>query len=141
MFCAGVGFLLIAFFVFLSRSFDVELPVECDDEYWEDAEGNAVFKQPPGKPSKNSFFRYFLRLKQIHMFALRTVVSSFAFEVAQFVVTFRFQYAINRTKVALGRAGPQWEQDIVSEIDSALNAWVDAVPEHCKLFSWYFTSI
>lgn len=40
------------------------------------------------------------------------------------------QYAINRSKVAFGRVGPQWEQDIVSEIDSALNAWVDSVPEH-----------
>ncbi|KAI0090935.1 fungal-specific transcription factor domain-containing protein [Irpex rosettiformis] len=100
--------------VLQDEDYDVDYPMECDDEYWENAEGKAVFEQPAGKPSKTSFFRYFLRLKQIHMFALRTV------------------YAINRTKVALGRAGPQWEQDIVSEIDSALNAWIDSVPEHLR---------
>lgn len=43
------------------------------------------------------------------------------------------QYAINRSKVAFGRQGPEWEQDMVSEIDSALNAWKDSVPGHCKL--------
>lgn len=43
------------------------------------------------------------------------------------------QYAINRSKVAFGRQGPEWEQDMVSEIDSALNAWKDSVPEHRKL--------
>lgn len=47
------------------------------------------------------------------------------------------QYAINRSKVAFGRVGPQWEQDIVSEIDSALNAWLDSVPEHCA-FRYFF---
>lgn len=60
---------------FIAGSYDVDYPVECDDEYWEDADGNPVFEQPPDKPAKPSFFRYFLRLKQIHMYALRTIVS------------------------------------------------------------------
>lgn len=32
----------------------------------------------------------------------------------------------------LGFVGPQWEQHIVAELDSALNKWVDSVPDHCK---------
>ncbi|KAI0682881.1 fungal-specific transcription factor domain-containing protein [Cytidiella melzeri] len=96
------------------EDYDVEFPIECDDEYWLDTEGNALFQQPAEKPSKLTFFKYFLRLKRIHVFALRTV------------------YAINRSKAALGRVGPQWEQDIVANIDSALNAWVDSVPEHLR---------
>jgi hypothetical protein len=31
----------------------------------------------------------------------------------------------------LGFVGPQWEQHIVSELDSALNKWIDSVPDHC----------
>lgn len=30
----------------------------------------------------------------------------------------------------LGYAGEQWEQRIVAELDSALNKWVDSVPDH-----------
>lgn len=30
----------------------------------------------------------------------------------------------------LGFIGPRWEQHIVSELDSALNKWIDAVPDH-----------
>jgi hypothetical protein len=30
----------------------------------------------------------------------------------------------------LGIVGPNWEQQIVAELDSSLNKWVDAVPDH-----------
>lgn len=40
------------------------------------------------------------------------------------------QYSINKSKVLLGFIGSRWEQHIVSELDSALNKWVDAVPDH-----------
>ena len=26
--------------------------------------------------------------------------------------------------------GPRWEQQIVADLDSSLNKWVDAVPDH-----------
>ena len=28
--------------------------------------------------------------------------------------------------------GPQWEQKIVAELDSAINKWIDMVPLHCE---------
>ena len=44
------------------------------------------------------------------------------------------QYSINKSKALLGFVGQQWEQHIVAELDSALNKWVDSVPDHRKCF-------
>jgi hypothetical protein len=60
----------------LDPSFDLDLPVECDDEYWSPPDPKDAFKQPPGKPSKMSYFIAYLKLSQILAFALRTIVSS-----------------------------------------------------------------
>ena len=56
-------------------SFDIDLPTECDDEYWTASEPELAFKQPPGKPSKITFFNCYVRLHQILAFAMRTIVS------------------------------------------------------------------
>lgn len=56
-------------------SFDLDLPVECDDEHWSPPDPKDAFKQPPGKPSKMSYFIAYLKLSQILAFALRTIVS------------------------------------------------------------------
>ena len=44
------------------------------------------------------------------------------------------QYSINKSKALLGFVGQQWEQHIVAELDSALNKWVDSVPDHRMFF-------
>jgi hypothetical protein len=46
------------------------------------------------------------------------------------VLTSGTQYSINKSKVLLGFVGQEWEQRIVSELNSALNQWVDSVPDH-----------
>jgi hypothetical protein len=56
-------------------SFDVDLPTDCDDEYWENDDPNLAFKQPPGRPSKVAFFISLIRQQEIQAFALRTIVS------------------------------------------------------------------
>lgn len=57
-------------------SFDVDLPTEVDDEYWENEhEPEQAFKQPPGKPSLLSYFISLIKLIQILAVALRTIVS------------------------------------------------------------------
>jgi len=43
------------------------------------------------------------------------------------------QYSLKKNQVLLGPTGEQWEQKIVSELDPALNQWVDSVPDHRKL--------
>jgi len=96
------------------EDFDLDLPTECDDEYWLHPDPNLAFKQPPGKPSVVTFFNCFLRLNQILAFALRTI------------------YSINKSKALLGFVGQQWEQHIVAELDSALNKWIDSVPDHLR---------
>jgi hypothetical protein len=57
-------------------SFDVDLPMEIDDEYWENEhEPDQAFKQPAGKPSVLSYFVSLIKLIQILAVALRTIVS------------------------------------------------------------------
>ncbi|KAI0317119.1 fungal-specific transcription factor domain-containing protein [Amylostereum chailletii] len=92
------------------EDFDVEYPVECDDEYWTPSDPTQAFQQPPGKPSRISHFVGLLKLGRILGFAIRTI------------------YAINKS--SLGFTGPRWEQHIVAELDSALNKWLDSVPDH-----------
>ena len=44
------------------------------------------------------------------------------------------QYSINKSKQTLGFVGPEWEQRTVAELDSALNKWIDTIPEHRMIF-------
>jgi hypothetical protein len=37
---------------------------------------------------------------------------------------------VNKSKILLGFVGQPWEQHIVAELDSALNKWVDSVPDY-----------
>ncbi len=60
----------------LAFSFDLDLPVECDNEYWINEDPKLAFKQPHGKPSIVAYFNCLLRLNMIHAFALRTIVSA-----------------------------------------------------------------
>jgi hypothetical protein len=62
----------------MKDSMDVDFPVECDDEFWFHPDPKQAFKQPKGKLSSVSFFNSLLRLKQIHAFALRTLVRQFS---------------------------------------------------------------
>ncbi|ESK86699.1 hypothetical protein Moror_10946 [Moniliophthora roreri MCA 2997] len=96
--------------------FDVEMPLECDDEYWETEDPEQAFKQPPGKPSILSFFVTFLKLIDIIGFAQRTL------------------YSVRKSELwtGMGIAGLDWKQKAVLELDSALNRFVDNIPAHLK---------
>jgi hypothetical protein len=115
----------------LCASFDVDMPTEVDDEYWENEhDPEQAFRQPPGKPSLISYFVSFIKLNQTLAMALRTIVrhsfSIFGFLSAHILS----QYSINKSKSFLGFVGPHWEQHIVAELDSTLNEWIDTVPGH-----------
>lgn len=114
-------------------SFDLDFPTDCDDEYWAPTGGRAPFKQPPGIPSSITFFNLSHRLNQIASFAMRTIVSSLY--DARITLTLGSKYSINRSKILLGYVGPQWQQTIVTQLDSALNKWVDSIPDYCEPFS------
>ncbi|KAG5649547.1 hypothetical protein H0H81_003131, partial [Sphagnurus paluster] len=95
-------------------SFNINLPIECDDKYWEHPDPEQCWRQPAldKTPSLVTYFVVYICLNQILAFLLHTV------------------YAINKSKILLGFVGQQWEENIVSELDSALNAWVDLLPDH-----------
>ncbi|KAJ7696002.1 fungal-specific transcription factor domain-containing protein [Mycena rosella] len=89
------------------EDYDVDLPLEVDDEYWDQG-----FVQPPGKPSVFSFFVCHVRLCEILGDALCQL------------------YASKKAKVLRGSSRPEWEQRIVAELDSAMNNWFNTVPPH-----------
>ncbi|KAG8879625.1 hypothetical protein FRB97_001320 [Tulasnella sp. 331] len=91
---------------------DANLPLEVDDENWDEA--TQTWIQPAGKPSKLAYFVNHAKLIGILAHAMRTI------------------YSINKSKVHLGFIGPEWEQHTVAELDSALNGWLDAVPDHLR---------
>lgn len=93
---------------------DVDLPVECDDEYWDNPDPSLAFQQPPGKPPNISYFIYRLKLNQIQNIALRTL------------------YATNRSKHLRTNTNPRWEQDVVIALDSELNKFIDSLPDHLR---------
>ncbi|KAI0697710.1 fungal-specific transcription factor domain-containing protein [Cerioporus squamosus] len=96
------------------EDFDLDPMTECDDEYWFNPDPALSFKQPAGKPSKIAFANSFIRLLMILAFASRTI------------------YTINKSKLLLGFVGAEWKQNIVAEIDSALNKWRGSVPAHLR---------
>ena len=111
-------------------SFDLDYPVECDDEYWVTPDPSMAFQQPPEKPSLIAFFNCMLRLNQIHAFAMRTIVRSSQLDLQESRINVDAQYSTNKSKALLGFVGSQWEERIVAELDSAMNAWIDSVPHH-----------
>ncbi|KAF5339474.1 hypothetical protein D9758_015322 [Tetrapyrgos nigripes] len=99
-----------------SDDFDIDLPVQCDDEYWEHPDPELAFKQPPGRPSKLVYLITFLRLLDILNIAQKTI------------------YLTRRSDTwsMMGRSDLEWSQRTVSELDSMLNNWIGTIPEHLK---------
>ncbi|KAG7086785.1 hypothetical protein E1B28_002713 [Marasmius oreades] len=96
--------------------FDVDLPIECDDEYWEIDDPQKAFVQPEGKPSVLSFFVTFLKLLDIVGFAQRTL------------------YAVRKSELwsGMGVSGIDFRRKAVMELDSALNKFLDTIPNHLR---------
>ncbi|KAJ7642084.1 hypothetical protein FB45DRAFT_365352 [Roridomyces roridus] len=91
-----------------AEEYDVLPPLEVDDEYWE-----ADFVQPAGKPSALSFFVYFVRLFEIHVKALDRL------------------YASKPKKLRMGWTA-EHEMEVVAELDSLMNNFLDSVPNHLR---------
>ena len=61
-----------------ARSYDLDLPVEVDDEYWENKCPKLAFKQPSEKPSLVAAFNSLIKLTRVVSIALRTIVSRYS---------------------------------------------------------------
>ncbi|KAJ7478680.1 fungal-specific transcription factor domain-containing protein [Mycena galericulata] len=90
-----------------SSDYDLDYPAECDDEYWETDDPAMAFKQPPGKPSVVSYTIAYLKLIEIIGVAQQTI------------------YRVNHKDES-----EEWMKDVVANLDSSLNAWVDTIPTH-----------
>ncbi|KAK7023129.1 Zn(2)-C6 fungal-type domain-containing protein, partial [Favolaschia claudopus] len=97
------------------EDYDVDLPLEIDDEYLEHPDPKQAFKQPPGKPSLITFFICHIKLCELLGSTLRRM------------------YASHKSRVLLGLVGPEWEQRTVAELDSAMNEFTSSIPSH---LSW-----
>ncbi|KAJ7475062.1 fungal-specific transcription factor domain-containing protein [Mycena latifolia] len=93
-----------------SHDFDIEMPVICDDEYWH----GALFRQPAEQPSRIAFFNCMLQLNRILSFSCKIL------------------YSTNRSKLLIGLGDDTWEEQVVVELDSALNRWFETVPAHLR---------
>ena len=45
------------------------------------------------------------------------------------------QYSINKSQSLLGYGKDRRDQQVVAELDSAMNKWVDTVPNHCMYYA------
>ncbi|KAF8139125.1 fungal-specific transcription factor domain-containing protein [Mycena galopus ATCC 62051] len=91
--------------------FDVDSPIECDDEYWEHP--THPFEQPAGVPSRVTFFNTIMHLNHIMSCALRIL------------------YTIQKIP-ALCPFNDSWLEEVIAELDSALNKWRDRIPDHLR---------
>ncbi|KAJ3747761.1 fungal-specific transcription factor domain-containing protein [Lentinula detonsa] len=98
--------------------FDVELPMDCDQEFWDKAtsEGDELVQSPPDKRSRTTFWIHYIKLMEIAG------------------LTHKLIYPIRRAAQSrvLGVDGVLSNRKAVMELDSALNAWVSSVPHHVQ---------
>ncbi|KAH9478722.1 putative transcriptional regulatory protein [Psilocybe cubensis] len=97
---------------FPHETFDVEYPVECDDEYWETDDPALAFQQPAGKPCSITGFVCLIKLCEILGFVLRTL------------------YSNKKSRLLSGFVGNDWEGRMVAALDSAMNEWKDSLPDY-----------
>ncbi|TFK23618.1 hypothetical protein FA15DRAFT_670334 [Coprinopsis marcescibilis] len=95
---------------------DVDYALEVDDEYWEGEvdDPSQAFQQPPGKPSFLTAFNLQLKLSEISAFMLRTL------------------YSTKKSRILTGSIGVQWDQRIVTELNSSMNKWKASLPSYLQ---------
>ncbi|KAG7086804.1 hypothetical protein E1B28_002730 [Marasmius oreades] len=94
--------------------YDLEFPVECDDEYWDQPDPEQNFKQPSGKPCIVSGYVQMLKLVDIFGFAQRTI------------------YSVRKSQPPEGITSLEQDQAAIKELDQALNEWIDNIPDYLR---------
>ncbi|CAA7270212.1 unnamed protein product [Cyclocybe aegerita] len=96
------------------EDYDLDTPIDCDDEYWENPDPPKRFKQPSDKPSLILAFILHLQLTRIMAYCIRGI------------------YSLSKMNAQLCLKDQQWKSRIVAELDSSLNKWFASVPEHLR---------
>ncbi|KAJ7282765.1 fungal-specific transcription factor domain-containing protein, partial [Mycena rebaudengoi] len=100
--------------------YDIDYPIEADDEYWENIDPEKRFQQPAGKPSMYTFTVQYFKLIEILGLAQKTIYSP---------------KRSQRDKKSIEIAVTELEQVFCTKsltIHSALNKWVDGIPDHLR---------
>ncbi|KAF8868358.1 fungal-specific transcription factor domain-containing protein [Mucidula mucida] len=100
-----------------SDEFDTEFPALVDDEYWPGefmADPNQPWTQPAGVVPKITAWVLHLKLLEIYGFAQKTI------------------YSVRRSEYWDALSTAEWGHNVAVELDSALNNWVDAIPDHLR---------
>jgi hypothetical protein len=110
-------------------SFDLDLPLEVDDEYWEGRQDSEkIFEQSRGIPSRIAAFNHFIKLTQIMAFTMRTMVCVIDLRWLYLII---LKYAIDKPKNYCGII-PIGKENLLRQLSSAMEEWLEATPEHCK---------
>lgn len=95
---------------------DVEPLTECDDEYWDHPDPALAWNQPEGVPANAAFYNCLIRQTDVLAHALSLLYK------------LKSPYAQGSKRTA-----PQDSAlDVVLELDSQLNHWIDSIPKHLK---------
>ncbi|KAJ7772682.1 fungal-specific transcription factor domain-containing protein [Mycena maculata] len=95
------------------HDYDQDLPIECDDEYWDLPEPHR-FKQPKDKPSALAYFNRRIKLLEIQAAVTTTL------------------YSPRKPNHFSSRPPPYPDAQTIMALDSALNAWLSEVPDHLR---------
>ncbi|KAJ7178492.1 fungal-specific transcription factor domain-containing protein [Mycena crocata] len=93
------------------EDFDLEPCLEVDDPYFET---DPPFQQPVGVPCRLTFFNSWLRLSQIVTLTVSTI------------------YAVHNPRALLGRIAKVRTNEVVAQLASALQDWLQSVPEYLR---------
>lgn len=117
-----------------SLSLDLDMPLEVDDEYWENDDPELAWHQPEGKPSLVSGFVQWIKLSHIIAYALKTLVRRSTVHMvsvhAHILTQRRFQYTPNKSKPHIGLVGTQWREQTVDKLNDALLKWLVELPPY-----------
>ncbi len=61
------------------------MPLEVDDEYWENDDPELAWHQPEGKPSLVSGFVQWIKLSHIIAYALKTLVRTYGISTRAYI--------------------------------------------------------
>lgn len=81
---------------------------------FEDESGMLICQQPADKISVITFTIYHCKLVEILGVALRAF------------------YSTDKARKQMGLVGDHWENDVVADLDSQLNEWLDSLPKACE---------
>ncbi|KIK55556.1 hypothetical protein GYMLUDRAFT_1017948, partial [Collybiopsis luxurians FD-317 M1] len=99
---------------------DLELSIMCNDEYWETPNPDDAFKKPENTLSKLAYWAHHIKLIGILGFTQYSIVS--------LPIPSRHLDPWGPTTLSAA----EWNQKAVFELDSALNKWLNALPDFLK---------